>query len=344
MNNNKLKFSTTEKFFIKSLIDILVILITFCTFAFMLAVPIPKTIAYIILIALFFIGILFYYISRMWLHYVFKKELSDKVLKIMSIKSKLEELILNHKNTLNSYLKTANECVSGFNAIKETADRTAQVSDMLLEQISNSIECTKKEKESMQANSERLSVLKQRMQIISNLILDLSDYNQQINSNISIVEDIAEQTNMLALNATVEAARAGEHGKGFAVVAGEIRKLADESKQATTKITTLLNDIQNVTNSTVIATEEGSKEIETVVHYSHLTNSNIDEINSIVKLISENVFRIISDTKKTFSTEFSSSIKDFNKEIDSFLKILELNLEQIEENEVKTEKETIQGA
>ena len=82
----------------------------------------------------------------------------------------------------------------------------------------------------------------------------------------SIIQNIAEQTNMLALNATVEAARAGEHGKGFAVVASEIRKLADESKQAITKITSLTSNIQYTTNSTVMATEEGSKEIENGVN------------------------------------------------------------------------------
>ena len=111
--------------------------------------------------------------------------------------------------------------------------------------------------------------LKQKVQIIAELILELSDYIQQIGNTVGIVEDIAEQTNMLALNAAVEAARAGEHGKGFAVVAGEIRKLADESKQATTKISSLINEIEQATNSTVMATEEGTKEIESGVNLAH---------------------------------------------------------------------------
>ena len=74
--------------------------------------------------------------------------------------------------------------------------------------------------------------------------------------------------------AAVEAARAGENGKGFAIVAGEIRKLADESKQAITKITSLTSNIQYTTNSTVMATEEGSKEIETVVKDIGSVSSN----------------------------------------------------------------------
>ena len=183
----------------------------------------------------------------------------------------------------------------------------------------------------MVENSEKLDFLKQRIQIIADLILDLSEYNQQIGSNVGLVEDIAEQTNMLALNAAVEAARAGEHGKGFAVVASEIRKLADESKQATTKISSLINDIQNVTNSTVMATEEGTKEIEMVVKTSNFTKSNLEEITNGVKSISENVSRITTDTQNAFSAEFNTTILEFSEEISNFLQELEKCVGQIDE-------------
>ena len=174
-------------------------------------------------------------------------------------------------------------------------------------------------------------MLKQRIQIIAELILELSEYIQQIGSIIGLVEDIAEQTNMLALNAAVEAARAGEHGKGFAVVAGEIRKLADESKQATTKIASLINDIQHTTNSTVMATEEGSKEIETGVKLAGNIEENFNVLNealtSLMKFIENVSFN--SENQEKISTEVIKNIKESSTDIAEVIDTINSNIENI---------------
>src|SRR5262249_24758403 len=104
--------------------------------------------------------------------------------------------------------------------------------------------------------------LKDKVGTIAEQILSLSEQTSQIGTISSLVSEMAHQTNMLALNAAVEAARAGEHGKGFAVVAAEIRKLADESRKSAERINSLVGDIQKATNSTVMATEEGTKTVE----------------------------------------------------------------------------------
>lgn len=90
----------------------------------------------------------------------------------------------------------------------------------------------------------------------------LGEHSQQIGEIIQVIDDIAEQTNLLALNAAIEAARAGEHGKGFAVVADEVRKLAERSSRATGEIANLVTTIQKLTAGTVTAMEEGTGEVE----------------------------------------------------------------------------------
>lgn len=104
--------------------------------------------------------------------------------------------------------------------------------------------------------------LRDKVGAIAKQILSLSEQTSQISDITDVVGDLAGQTNMLALNAAVEAARAGEHGQGFAVVAAEIRLLAEESKKSAHRINSLVNDIQKATNSTVMATEEGTKTVE----------------------------------------------------------------------------------
>jgi CHASE3 domain sensor protein len=107
-----------------------------------------------------------------------------------------------------------------------------------------------------------MNLLKEKVSLIAQQILCLNGQTGQIGDISELVSNLANQTNMLALNAAVEAVRAGEHGKGFAVVAGEIRKLADQSKTSAGKIRTLVDDIQNAINSTVIVTDEGTKTVQ----------------------------------------------------------------------------------
>ena len=173
-------------------------------------------------------------------------------------------------------------------------------------------------------------VLRQKVQMIAELILELSEHTQQIGNTISVVDDIAEQTNMLALNAAVEAARAGEHGKGFAVVAGEIRKLADESKQAITKITSLTSNIQYTTNSTVMATEEGSKEIENVVKDINIVSTNSEMLLNLIGNVLESLDILNQNAEKQ-----NNIIEKLNT-IDEESKIISENLTQIMNN--NTEK------
>jgi methyl-accepting chemotaxis protein len=97
------------------------------------------------------------------------------------------------------------------------------------------------------------------VELIAAKILDLTERTQQIGEIITSVNEIAEQSKLLALNASIEAAKAGEHGRGFAVVALEIRTLAEQSKQATQQVRSILGEIQKATHSAALVTEEGSK-------------------------------------------------------------------------------------
>jgi methyl-accepting chemotaxis protein len=124
--------------------------------------------------------------------------------------------------------------------------------------------------------------IKAQVNSIAENILALSERTQQIGDIIATVNEIASQSNILALNAAVEAARAGEHGKGFAVVASEVRNLAEQSKQATAQVRTILLDIQKAINTTVMVTEEGTKVVEHGVTQAEQAGKVIRQLAGVI--------------------------------------------------------------
>ncbi len=117
-----------------------------------------------------------------------------------------------------------------------------------------------------------------QLKLLAESIVRLSEQSQAIGEIIATVNDLAEQSNLLAVNAAIEAARAGEQGKGFAVVAQEVKSLAEQSKQATAQVRTILGEIQKATGAAVLATEQGSKAVEAGLKQSGEAGESIRQL------------------------------------------------------------------
>jgi methyl-accepting chemotaxis protein len=132
---------------------------------------------------------------------------------------------------------------------------------------------------------EGMFTLEKKVGAIAEQIVQLSEQADQIGSVSQLVSDLANKTNMLALNSSVEAVRAGEHGKGFAVVANEIRKLADQSEKSAEKISTLVSEIQSAINSTVMVTDEGTKTVAAGVQIAQKTNQAFTGVGDAISKV-----------------------------------------------------------
>ncbi len=319
-----LRFNLRQRFNIKCVIDILVfiiILTMLIVYALKHGNNSYETILYLGIISLLYITS--HFITKQWILSSIRKTLSIQSNTVSETATEFSETISNQRKIVESLTMNTKNFTSLIEKLKLLSGDALITSKNTEKQLNQSISFSQKEHEAISTNSEKMLILRQKIQMIAELILELSEHTQQIGNTISVVDDIAEQTNMLALNAAVEAARAGEHGKGFAVVAGEIRKLADESKQAITKITALTSNIQYTTNSTVMATEEGSKEIESVVKDINSVSSNSETLLTLIGNVLESIVSLNQNAEKQ-----SSIIEKLNL-LDEENKIMSDNLAQI---------------
>ncbi len=118
-------------------------------------------------------------------------------------------------------------------------------------------------------------------------VQEMGNRSDQIGAIVETIDDIASQTNLLALNAAIEAARAGEHGKGFAVVADEVRNLAERSSSATKEIGSLIKGIQQTVSEAVSAMNESATEVETGTDRASRAGTALENILKAAESVSE---------------------------------------------------------
>lgn len=145
---------------------------------------------------------------------------------------------------------------------------------------------------------ESIAAIRRQVDLIVSHMLELGKKSQQIGGVLEIVAELAEQTNILAINATIEAATAGETGKRFAIVADEIRKLADRVAGSTKEIRGLIDDVRSSANATVMTTETGSKAVDAGTKQFSELASSFKQISGMVGTTTEAAREIELSTKQ----------------------------------------------
>ena len=168
-------------------------------------------------------------------------------------------------------------------------DKMAQDLSSITEETN---EVANKGKEAVEKTLNEMEMIKDSVFQAAGQIKSLGEQSSHIGQIIQVIDDIADQTNLLALNAAIEAARAGEHGKGFAVVADEVRKLAERSGKATKEIAELITTIQKGTEKAVQAMEKDTQEVEIGSKLAHDAAQALAEIISMINKATEQIHKI----------------------------------------------------
>jgi methyl-accepting chemotaxis protein len=170
------------------------------------------------------------------------------------------------------------------NELRQAADDTARRAREVAQQAAASVRVSDEGTTAVAAIAEAMQEIRARAEGVTNEIVTLAERAQQIGVITETVNELSDRSNLLALNATIEAARAGEHGKGFAVVADQVRALAVQSRQATSKVESILDDVKQATAAAVSASKDGAKVVE---HGLELTSHADKGIRSLADIIRE---------------------------------------------------------
>jgi methyl-accepting chemotaxis protein len=147
------------------------------------------------------------------------------------------------------------EVVTTIGALARSAGQIAERARAVGQSVRHTVEVGDAGHRAVEGSAQAMTAVRDQLESTTAKIVSLASQAQAIGDIIATVNDIAEQTNVLALNASIEASRAGEHGRSFAVVATEVKSLADQSKRSTVRVRQILEDIQRSTNGVVVATE-----------------------------------------------------------------------------------------
>ncbi|MCZ7402807.1 MAG: methyl-accepting chemotaxis protein [Candidatus Methanoperedens sp.] len=233
------------------------------------------------------------------------ERLKEQVHEIMEASNVLASSASEILATTTQLASTASETATAVSETSSTAEELKRTALLSSEKALSVSESAKKAasiaqpgKTAVGQTIEGMNRIKIQTDSVAQSIEKLSEKNQAIGEIITTVNDLAEQSNLLAVNAAIEAAKAGEQGKGFTVVAQEIKNLAEQSKHATAQVRLILSDIQKATGSAVMATEQVSKAVDAGVKQSNEAGESIVKLADSISEAAQAGTQIVASSQQ----------------------------------------------
>ena len=230
------------------------------------------------------------------------KEVKDATNEVASGNNELAATMEELSTTFDSQAKQISDMVLSMDTVRDISNETSQALDTNMDILEGAAVKTQSGADQLNGVQQDMMTIKNETVSLEAVISELADSSNQIGEILSVINDIANQTNLLALNAAIEAARAGEAGRGFAVVADEVRKLAERTQHATGKIESIIGSLQQKSN---LASVEMTKSVESV----QAGVDNIGETNEGFKSAVESVMDLHREMKtvaESVSNQYST--------------------------------------
>ena len=202
--------------------------------------------------------------------------------------------------------------------MEEVRQSGAQISERA-KQVAASAEATSAAShtglQAVENTSRTMEAIREQAEAVAENIVSLSERTQAIGEIISTVNDLAEQSHLLALNAAIEAAAAGEHGRSFSVIASEVKNLADQSREATVQVRSILGEIQKGINSSVMLTEEAVKRVDSGKQQADVADRTIREMTENIQQSVQAFQQIVagSNQQQIGFTQVMQAVREIGK-------------------------------
>ena len=240
--------------------------------------------------------------------------------------SQIASSIFQTGKSLEDQTANASETVNSLSAIENTIKEVSQYSKDMSESSDVAYQAADNGKQIMSKLVSQINAVSQTVKQSAKVIFELNDQSKEINDIATMIKAIADQINLLSLNAAIEAARAGEHGKGFAVVAEEVRKLADQTSRAVQNISTILEHTKQKISSVTQEINLGSQAVEDGIGITNSTFENFISISEKVNDIKDKAYKVLGSIRNLSS----ASMIAFDK-IDAISSLSEESTANIEE-------------
>ncbi|MGD0489829.1 MAG: methyl-accepting chemotaxis protein [Syntrophorhabdales bacterium] len=230
------------------------------------------------------------------------KEVTASAANVASASTRLTTSAEKLSQGATEQVEKANLAATGSTEMSQAAGDIARTSTQVATSATEAVDVAAEGRHVVDKSIEEVNLIAETVETALGFVRELGEESVKIGDIVTAINDIADQTNLLALNAAIEAARAGEHGRGFAVVADEVKKLAERTSISTTEIATMINTIREGVRKTVVSMDTAKDRVGAGVEYSSQVSTALEGIVECINRLHNGVHQIATATEEMSAT------------------------------------------